>query len=134
LCKQCGNKEEKMMRKAIALFVLACAAAAGPAAAMDVATYLGKVEAVRAKGIRAMFSTEAQALQDEIVTGGAALRRERLAAVKAGRRPAYCPGEHATLTQQEIFGALNAVPPARRARTEVKDALRSAFARKYPCP
>ena len=121
------------MRKRLALFVLGCVAAAGPADAMDVATYLGKVEALRAKGMAAMFSSDATVLQSEITTSGAALRRERLALLKAGRRPPYCPPEHATLDQQEIFASLTAVPPARRARTQVKDALRAAFARKYPC-
>lgn len=116
-----------------ALFALACTAWAGTADAMDVATYLAKVEAVRAKGLAAMFSNDAQVLQGEITSSGSALGRERLATLKAGRRPSYCPPQHATLSQQEIFAALTAVPPARRARTEVKEALRAAFARKYPC-
>src|SRR5215212_877261 len=104
-----GRARRKLMRKKLAMFVLACVAAAGPAAAMDVATYLGKVEALRARGMAAMFSSDAQVLQSEITTGGAALRRERLAAIKAGRRPPYCPPDHASLTQQEIFAALTAV-------------------------
>ncbi len=121
------------MRYKLPLFVLAFMSAAGTANAMDVATYLGKVEALRAKGMAAMFSSDAQQLQSEIVTSGASLRRERLATIKAGRRPAYCPPDHASLDQQEIFAALTAVPPARRARTQVRDALKAAFARKYPC-
>ena len=122
------------MYKKIGLFVLACAAAAGPAVAMDVATYLGKVEALRARGIAAMFSSDAQLLQDEVVSSFATLRRERLAAVAARRRPAYCPTDRATLTQPELLAALTAVPPARRAGTQVRDALKAAFRRKYPCP
>jgi hypothetical protein len=126
-------RERKMMRNKLALFALACVAWAGTADAMDVATYLGKVEALRARGMAAMFSSEAQLLQSEIGTSGAALKRERLATLKAGRRPAYCPPDHASLSQQEIFAALTAVPTARRARTQVKDALKAAFVRKYPC-
>ena len=121
------------MRNRLALFVLACAAWTGTADAMDVATYLGKVEALRAKGMAAMFSSDVQVLQSEVTTSSAALKRERLAALKAGRRPAYCPPDPASLSQQEIFAALTAVPPARRARTQVKDALKAAFVRKYPC-
>jgi hypothetical protein len=29
---------------------------------------------------------------------------------------------------------MNAVPPAQRARTSTKDALRAYFARRFPCP
>ena len=42
--------------------------------------------------------------------------------------------EHGSLTVEEIIGAMNAVPPARRAQTQVRDALRAGFARKYTCP
>jgi hypothetical protein len=108
--------------------------AASAVNAMDVATYLAKVGALRQRGVTAMFSSEASEVQAEIRTSGAALKQERLAAQRAGRRPAYCPPGPASLSMEEIFAAMNAVPPARRARTPVRDALRAAFARKYPCP
>jgi hypothetical protein len=38
------------------------------------------------------------------------------------------------MTAQEVIAAMTAIPPARRARTQVRDALRAAFARRYPCP
>jgi len=122
-----------MRTKLLAAGLLAIAATAA-ANAMDVATYLAKADALRQRGMTAMFSSEARELQAEIRTSGAALKQERLAAQRAGRRPAYCPPGPASLSVEEIFAAMNAVPPARRARTPVKDALRAAFARKYPCP
>ena len=121
----------KIKLLAAAMLTIGAAAAAN---AMDVATYLAKADSLRQRGMTAMFSSEARELQAEIRTSGAALKQERLAAQRAGRRPAYCPPGPASLSIEEIFAAMNAVPPARRARTQVRDALRAAFARKYPCP
>jgi len=122
-----------MKMKLLAAGLLAAAAAAA-ANAMDVATYLAKADALRQRGMTAMFSSEARELQAEIRSSGAALKQERLAAQRSGRRPFYCPPGPASLSVEEIFAAMNAVPPARRARTPVRDALRAAFVRKYPCP
>jgi hypothetical protein len=113
---------------------LLAVAAAAAANAMNVATYLAKADALRQRGMTAMFSSEARELQAEIRSSGAALKQERLAAQRSGHRPAYCPPGPASLSVEEIFAAMNAVPPARRAHTSVRDALRAAFARKYPCP
>jgi hypothetical protein len=114
--------------------LLAAAAAAGPAYAMDVATYLAKAQGLQAMGMRAMFSSDYTELQTETRASIAYLRTERLAAQRAGRRQAYCPPERISLGPAEILGAMSAVPPARRARTQVRDALRADFARRYPCP
>ena len=114
----------------VALTALACA---GTAHAMDVATFLAKAESLQQKGVMAMFSSESTEMQAELRAATSALRGERLAAQAAGRRPAYCPPEHASLEVPEIIAAMRAVPPARRAQTDIKDALRGAFARKYPC-
>ena len=120
-----------MRKMPLAAALLALAA---PANAMDVATYLAKAQHLQALGMAAMFSGDYREMTAEGTAAVHALRQERLAAVAAHRRPAYCPPEHGSLTVEEIIGAMNAVPPARRAHTQVKDALRGGFARKYPCP
>ena len=66
-------------------------------------------------------------------TQAAALRAERLAAEKAGRRPAYCPPAKPVLTAQEVLAAFRTIPVARRPQIQVKDALRALNARKFPC-
>lgn len=101
--------------------------------AMDVATFLARSEVAQRKGMAAMFSSEARSLFAEVRTAFKALKAERLAAEGAGRRPAYCPKGKAELSQKELLAGLRAVPPAERSRVEVKDALRNALARKYPC-
>ena len=119
----------KLLAAAIAGIVTMSAANA-----MDVATLLAKAAVLQERGVMAMFASEADEIQAEIRTSYASLKQERLAAQAAGRRAAYCPPGPASLTQQEIMAAMIAVPPARRPHVQVRDALRAAFARKYPCP
>jgi hypothetical protein len=120
---------KKFLISAVALAV----AVPGAACAMDVATWLAKAEALKAKGVLALASKDYKLLEGEIKTNAGVLKQERLAAVAAGRKPAYCPPDKANLNQKEVFDGLSAVPAAQRARTPVIDALRSTLAHKYPC-
>jgi hypothetical protein len=72
-------------------------------------------------------------LKKEIETHSATLRAERLAAERAGRKPAYCPPAKSGLNSEELLAAFRSIPAAQRPRTDVKDALRALLARKYPC-
>lgn len=105
----------------------------GAAQAMDVATFLVKADAMEKKGVLALMSSDYKLLMGEIRTQGAALRAERLAAEKAGRKPAYCPPAKQSLTAKEVLIAFRTIPAAQRPRIQVKDALRALMARKYPC-
>lgn len=108
--------------------------APAPAEAADVAAFLARADAVEKMGLRAMVSSEAKLLMEELSAGNRALRAERLAAQAAGRRPAYCPAPDNRTDPREILTALRAIPPARRAGIELKDAMRAFYARRYPCP
>lgn len=109
-------------------------AAASPAAAMDVGTFLAKAEAAQKKGILAVFSSDARLLMSEIKNATQALKAERLAAAASGAQRSYCPRGKASLSQEELLAAMRSVPMSRRSQVSVKDALRSAFSRKFPCP
>lgn len=122
------------MRYRLMVTALAAAATTTPAYATDVATFLAKVEAVKGKGVMAMFSSDLKQLMGEIGGSMTALKEERLAAVAAGRRPSYCPAGKAELSRKELFAAMEAVPPRARSKVQVKEALRAGLARKYPCP
>lgn len=102
--------------------------------AMDVATFLAKADALKAKGIGALLSKDYKVLENEIRSNGAALMAERDAAKAAGRPLAYCAPGKVSLNSNEVIAMMNAVPAARRAQTPVKDALRAGLGRKYPCP
>lgn len=108
--------------------------AATSAHAMDAATFLEKAEAVQKKGASAMFTHDAMVVLATMSDSVDSLRAERLAAKAAGRQPAYCPPAHGELTRPEILAAMRAVPAAQRPQTQVADALRPAFAKKFPCP
>ena len=105
----------------------------GAAQAMDVATFLVKADAVEKKGMLALMSSDYKLLMREIQTQGAQLRAERLAAERAGRKPAYCPSAKQSLTSREVLAAFRTIPASQRPRVQVKDALRALMARKYPC-
>jgi len=105
----------------------------GAANAMDVATFLGKADALQKKGMMALMSSDLKLLKSEIQTNGAALRAERLAAERAGKKPAYCPPAKQSLTSNEVLAAFRTIPVAQRPQIQVKDALRALMARKYPC-
>lgn len=121
--------------RTLTLCFIALAACVTPAAAQatDVATFLEKWESLQRRGPLALFSKDLKGAVREIKDATARLRAERLAAVAAGRTPAYCPPSKGGLDKNELLAAMQAVPPARRARTEVSDALRAGLARKYPC-
>lgn len=105
-----------------------------PAQAMSIADFLGKAEALRAKGAMALFSSDLKVLKKEAGAAGAQLRSERLAAQKAGRPPAYCPPDKGgQMNSDQLLAILRAVPAQDRHRLQVKDALRTHFARRYPC-
>lgn len=103
--------------------------------AMDVATFLVKADALEKKGMRALFSSDFRLLKGEIEAQSRQLRAERLAAVAAKRRPAYCPPARSRgLNSNEILASFRTIPVAQRPRTQVREALLALLVRKYPCP
>jgi hypothetical protein len=105
----------------------------GAAQAMDVASFLKKADALEKKGLLALASSDYKLLKAEIVTASGALRTERIAAERAGRRGAYCPPGKSGLNSKEILAYLRTVPVPQRPRVEVKDALRGLLSHKFPC-
>lgn len=120
--------------RAAVLAIALAAACAGSASAMDVAAFLPRAEALKAKGPLAVFSSDAGALMGEINTATKALRDERLAAKAAGKTPAYCPPPQTKLNTDDLLAAAQAVPVAQRPHTDLKDVLRGVYAKRYPCP
>ena len=105
------------------------------ATAMPVSTFLAKADKLQKKGALAMFSGDLKLLMGQVKTDAAELRAENKAAEAAGKRKAYCtaPGG-VKMSNRDILAAMNAVPPAQRAKTSTRDALRAYFAHRFPCP
>jgi hypothetical protein len=104
------------------------------AQAMPVATFLQKADALQAKGMMALFSSDYKLLKDEVTAASEQLGNERKAAKAAGRPQAYCPPEGGVkLGSKEILDTFRTIPAAQRARTDVKQGMRLLLARKFPC-
>ena len=123
------------MKKSVFLAVmLALAAAPAAASSMSVATFVAKADALERKGPLALLSGDLKLLTNQVKSDAASLRADNKAAEAAGRRKAYCTPEGGVkLNNRDILGAMRAVPPAQRASTDTKSALRAYFARRFPC-
>jgi len=112
------------------------AAAAQVHAPMSVQTFLTKVEALKAKGMMAMFSPDVKLIKAEVATASAQLQAEKKARAAAGKPPVACPPEvngKTKMGSEEFIGALKAIPPAQRGMS-LKDGLSRVIVTKYPCP
>lgn len=101
---------------------------------MPASTFLSKAEALKKKGALALLSSDLRLLRKEMNASFAVLRAERLAAEKAGKKPAYCPpAKSEGVEPEEIIGHFRSIPEAQRPRVTAKDGFRSFLAKKFPC-
>ncbi len=108
--------------------------AAAPAPTMSVATMLAKAEALKKKGPLALFSGDLKVLTQQVKADALSIRDERRAAAAAGKRLNHCPPEAGVkLSDKDVLVAMHAVPPAERARTSTRSALKAYLARRFPC-
>lgn len=122
------------MKSPITLALLLAAIPLTAASAMPVSTFLAKADALQKKGPLALFSSDLKLLTTQVKTDASELRTERLAAKAAGRPQAFCPPEGGIkLTDRDILDAMRQVPPAHRARTDTKAALKVYLAKRNPC-
>ncbi|HEX8442212.1 MAG TPA: hypothetical protein VF631_01045 [Allosphingosinicella sp.] len=105
------------------------------AQAMPLPQFLERATALEKKGAMAIFSGDLKLLQKEIAASAGALKTERLAAAKAGRKAGYCPpAKGVQIGAKEILTHFRTIPPAQRERMQVRDGMRHFMARKFPCP
>jgi hypothetical protein len=119
------------MRKWLLVGLLAAVPAS--AQAMDIQTFLAKADALKAKGVMALMSSDLDLLKAEIKTQANALGAEQNAARAAKRPVAFCLPSPLRLDNDEILATFRTIPEAQRPRTPVKEGLRVMFTRKFPC-
>lgn len=124
------------MRALLVVAVLALATAPSGAAAPGTAQhFLERANRLISKGPLALFDGDYKRLRAEGVAAGTAIRLEREAMERAGRKPLYCsPRPRADLGNMEFIRGLEAIPPAQRVRMSLRDAMLLVLQRKYPCP
>ena len=122
--------------KTACLIATALCALTTPAFAqnMPVSTFLEKADALKAKGIMAMLSSDIGVLKAEVQAAALSYRKERKASEAAGRKPEVCPPEKGSLNTDELTASFRAIPAEARPRTTVKQAWIGYMKRKYPCP
>lgn len=91
---------------------------------------------LQSKGAAALFSMgEVKRLMNEGKAAGEAARQRRLAAIRAGQKPAYCPPEGPrTMESNEFLARLSQIPPVERSRIDITEAMTRILSRKFPCP
>lgn len=99
---------------------------------MNVAAFLSKADALKAKGAMALFSGDVGVLKAEGIGAGEDYRA-RLKAERAAGRPSSCPPQGVKINSDELFGFLRTYPTAARPQVSMKQVIADFLARKYPC-
>jgi hypothetical protein len=111
--------------------LVAVFAAAPASAEMSVGTFVSKGEALKAKGVTAMFSSDLKLLQAEMKKAST-VYRARINNDKAAGRPAHsCPPAKgkASLNSDEVMSYFKTLP----ASTALSAGMASLMKKKYPC-
>lgn len=108
---------------------------AAAAQSMNAENFHQRATKLQKKGAMAIFSRgEIKALMGEAQASGKRAREQRLATIKAGGKPRYCPPEAATkMNSDEFMKRLAAIPSAERSRIDMTEATVRILASKYPC-
>lgn len=124
-----------MFKRSIAVLALALAIAA-PAFAvpgdMNVAEFLRRADALRARGIGALLSSDYRTLRREGEAAGEAYR-QRLERERAQGSPSSCPPRGARPSNDRFLTHLRSYPVAVRPNTTLRTAMADYFIRNYPC-
>jgi hypothetical protein len=123
------------MRRLLPLAPLALLLAA-PALAnsgdMSVATFLSKADALKAKGLMALGSSDMKLLRAEGQAAGMAYSA-RLQQERAAGKPSSGPPKGTRPSSNEVLAHLRTYPADKRAGLTMKAAMADYFMKKYPC-
>ena len=105
------------------------------AQSMNAEAFHKRAQSLKKKGALALFSRgEIKNLMKEVQAAAGASRERRLAAIRAGQPPRYCPIEaKGSMGSGELMDRLAAIPPAERARIDMTEAMTRILAAKFPC-
>ena len=99
---------------------------------MSVAVFLAKADALKAKGLMAIGSSDIGLLKAEGQAAGQAYRA-RLQAERSAGKPSSCPPKGAKVNSNQLLAHLRSYPEAARARTDMRTAMADFFIKTYPC-
>ena len=122
----------KRLLAMLALLVALPMAALAAPGDMNVATFLAKADALKAKGAGALFSSDVGLLKSEGKAAGENYRA-RLKREQAEGRPSSCPPPGVKVKSDDLLAFLRTYPPAVRPKVSMKQAMADYFMKKYPC-
>jgi hypothetical protein len=100
---------------------------------MKISTFLAKADALKAKGIMAMGSSDIALLKSEGKAAGEAYRA-RIKADKAKNLPAHsCPPTKASVDSDDLLSHFRSYPAAQRQQLSVRSGFADMMKKKYPC-
>jgi hypothetical protein len=119
----------------VASLLLIAVPAAASAQSMNAETFYQKGLSLKKKGPLAIFSGNLKPMMSEGQAAGKAASVERRAALKAGKKPRYCPpAEVKGMASTEFFDRLARLPQPVRRQIDMTEATNLLLAGKYPCP
>ena len=120
-------------RTALLAGLLVAAPAYAAPGDLSVAAYLAKADALKAKGMMAMMSSDVGLLRDEVGAAGKAYRARLAADKKAGNPPLACVPERMGINADQLLTHLRGYPVAQRPKITIKVAMADWIERTYPC-
>jgi hypothetical protein len=119
----------------LALLLSIAAAGAVPAREMMVSDFLVKVEALKTRGMMAMFSSDVKVLKGAIEESAKTYRADVDAARAKGRTDFGCPPPKGQmkLDSDMLIADFNKIPATQRNQTSVKSAFYAMMKRRFPC-
>jgi hypothetical protein len=103
------------------------------AQAMSVADFLTKADALKAKGIFAMMSSDIGLLKAEIGGAGKAYRADLNARKVAGQPAPSCPPPKVSMDSDQLIAYFRSIPATQRPTTSVNTAFAGMMAQRFPC-
>ena len=121
------------MRKIVFAAALVLVAQVASAQSMNAQSFYQRGSALQKNGMLALFSGDLKPLMDEGKAAGAVARQRRLAAIKAGQKPRFCPPDGPiSIDNDEFMTRLSAIPLADRSRIDMTEATTRILAAKFP--
>lgn len=122
------------MRKTAWLVAAMLATMPVAAQAMSVAEFIAKSEALRAKGLLALTSSDITVLRDEVKAAATAYRAKLKADIAAGRKPSSCPPPvgQSSIDGKDVLAYFKSLPAAQQ-KQSVRTAFPGLMIQRYPC-
>jgi hypothetical protein len=99
---------------------------------MSVAVFLAKADALKAKGVMALGSSDIGLLRSEGQAAGLAYKA-RLKAERQAGKPSSCPPKGTRVQSDKLMAFLRTYPEPARPRTTMKAAIADYFIKTWPC-